>query len=180
MHETDSSFSLVNLNESSITISQSKIYTLEWFHGLYTSLHCIVKSTQVCSTEYESECETIQHPHDVEVSPNLSLFHWSWCRRLIMPALCSRMMLPRAVLRWRRSVRTKPLGTPPIPSVPSGPRRCAASPRSRSPSSPQRLSAGIVRKRMIVCYNFTNNNPTLVNISTHSFIANLTFSHINH
>ena len=97
-----------------------------------------------------------------------------------MPALFSRMMLPSAVLRWRRSVRTKPLGTPPIPSVPSGPRRCAASPRSRSPSSPQRLSAGIVRKRMIVCYHFTNINPTLVNISTHSCIANLTFSPINH
>ena len=24
--------------------------------------------TQVCTTEYESECETVQHPHDVEVS----------------------------------------------------------------------------------------------------------------
>ena len=27
-----------------------------------------IHTLQVCSTEYESECETVQHPHDVEVS----------------------------------------------------------------------------------------------------------------
>ena len=27
---------------------------------------CDATGPEVCSTEYESECETVQHPHDVE------------------------------------------------------------------------------------------------------------------
>merc|ERR1712117_536732 len=47
-----------------------------------------------------------------------------------------RMMLLSAELKLRRNVRMRHLATPPTPSAPSGPRRCAAFPRSKSRSTP--------------------------------------------
>merc|ERR1711976_657312 len=48
-----------------------------------------------------------------------------------------RMMLLSAELKLRRNVRMRHLVTPPTPSAPSGPRRCAVFPRSKSRSTPQ-------------------------------------------
>merc|ERR1711902_306833 len=47
-----------------------------------------------------------------------------------------KMMLLSAELRLRRNVRMRHLATPPTPSVPSGPRRSAVSPRSQLQSTP--------------------------------------------
>merc|ERR1719369_1913371 len=40
-----------------------------------------------------------------------------------------RMMLLSAAQKWRRNARMRPQDTQPTPSAPSGPRRCALSPR---------------------------------------------------
>merc|ERR1712130_498848 len=47
-----------------------------------------------------------------------------------------KMGLLSAELRLRRNVRMRHLAIPPTPSVPSGPRRSAVSPRSQSQSTP--------------------------------------------
>merc|ERR1711937_735410 len=66
---------------------------------------CDVQGPEICRTEYESECWTKQEVHDVEDDV-------VECRTEV-----------------RRSVRMRPLATPPTPSAPSGPRKCAPSPR---------------------------------------------------
>merc|ERR1712080_643066 len=68
---------------------------------------CDVQGPEICRTEYESES-----------GPS---------RRFTM----SRTTLLSAPPRSKRSVRMRPLATPPTPSAPSGQGRCAPSPRSK-------------------------------------------------
>merc|ERR1711883_7884 len=76
------------------------------------------ETAEICRTPLVKDCDIAGPSTNLSAGPSRRSTMW-------------RATSLSAPLRLKRSVRTRPLDTPPTPSAPSGPGRCAACPRSQ-------------------------------------------------